>query len=171
MTPLARPSEIARMLTDVAERYARALQDVLGDNLITVALYGSVARGEPSPGSDIDLFVVCEALPGGRFARLRHLEAAEQSVTADIAGLRGHGIETRLSVIVRTRAEAQRTVPLYLDMVEDARLLCDRGGFFTAVLARLRARLRELGAERRQRGRVRYWILKRDFTPGEIIEL
>jgi hypothetical protein len=69
----------------------------------------------------------------------------------------------------RPLAEAQR-IALYLDMVEDAplpttaALLCWR-------FARLRGRLAELGAERRQRGRVRYWILKPDFIPGEVIEL
>jgi hypothetical protein len=39
------------------------------------------------------------------------------------------------------------------------------------VLGRLRVKLTVLGAERRQRGRARYWILKREFTPGEVIEL
>jgi hypothetical protein len=39
------------------------------------------------------------------------------------------------------------------------------------VLARLRGSLGRLGAERRRRGRVRYWVLKREFTPGEVFEL
>jgi predicted nucleotidyltransferase len=171
MNAPGKSTEVSVALGAIAERYARALEDTLGENLVSVVLYGSVARGEATAGSDIDLFVVCEALPPGRFARLRLLDAAEQYLAADLTGLRAQGIEARRSVIVRTRAEAQTTVPLYLDMVEDARLLCDRGSFFAGVLARLRGRLRELGAERRQRGRVRYWILKRDFTPGEVIEL
>ena len=171
MNPAPGPSEFAPTLAALAERYAQTLQEVLGANLISVVLYGSVARREATANSDIDLFVACEALPEGRFARLRLLDVAERRVAADIAALRARGIETRLSVIVRTRTEAQRTVPLYLDMVEDALLLYDRDGFFAGVLARLRERLTELGAERRQRGRVRYWILKRDFTPGEVIEL
>jgi len=171
MNPAAKPSEASLALTAVAERYGQALHDVLGANLVSVVLYGSVARGEATGRSDIDVFVACEELPRGRFARLRLLESADARVAADVDSLRARGIETRLSVIVRTRVEAQRTVPLYLDMVEDARLLYDRDGFFADVLSRLRGRLRELGAERRQRGRVRYWILKRDFTPGEVIEL
>jgi len=56
-------------------------------------------------------------------------------------------------------------------MSEDARLLYDRDAFFAGILQRLRARLAALGAERRRRGRTRYWILKRDFRPGEVIEL
>ena len=74
-------------------------------------------------------------------------------------------------MVLKTRAEAARIVPLYLDLVEDARLLYDRDGFFRSVLARLRASLERLGAERRTRGRIRYWVLKADWTPGEVIEL
>ena len=56
-------------------------------------------------------------------------------------------------------------------MVEDAVLLYDRDGFFASVLARLRKRLRAMGAERRRLGRIAYWDLKPDFRPGEVIEL
>jgi predicted nucleotidyltransferase len=166
-----RVTDVTGSLRAVADAYARRLGQHLGGNLISVVLYGSVGRGEARRDSDVDLLVVCADLPEGRFARLRVLEPAERDVAEDLARLRAHGIETRLAVIVRTRDEADRTIPLYLDMVEDARLLYDRDGFFGAVLERLRARLEELGAERRQRGRARYWILKRDFTPGEVIEL
>jgi hypothetical protein len=76
-----------------------------------------------------------------------------------------------LARLVRTRDEATRVVPLYLDLVQDARLLHDKGGFFASVLARLAQSLERLGAERRKRGRVRYWVLKRDFVPGEVFEL
>ena len=171
MRPECEPTEASRILAAVAEHYARALQEDLGPNLVSVVLYGSVARGEATVNSDIDLLVVCEELPRGRFARLARLEAGERCATADMVALRSRGIDTRLSVVIRTRAEAQHAAPLYLDMVQDARLLYDRGGFFASVLGRLRERLLELGAERRQRGLVRYWILKRDFTPGEVIEL
>jgi len=39
------------------------------------------------------------------------------------------------------------------------------------VLERVRERLRELGAQRKQPGTVRYWDLKPDFRPGEVIEI
>jgi hypothetical protein len=165
------PGEVADALRAVAERFVRLLQETLGPNLVSVVLYGSVARGEASADSDVDLFVVCDALPEGRFARLRLIADADREVQEELVGLGIRGIHTRLAVILRTRDEARRVVPLYLDMVEDARLLYDRDGFFAGMLARLRTRLAELGAERRRRGQVRYWILKRDFTPGEVIEL
>lgn len=162
---------VSRALRGVAEQYAEQLQVLLGPNLVAVVLYGSVARGEATPDSDIDLVVVCESLPEGRFARLDLLEPAERALDHQFGLLRKKGIDTRLAVIARTRKEAARTVPLYLDMVDDAVILHDLGEFFSGVLGRLRMRLGELGAERRQRGRVRYWVLKPTVTPGEVIEL
>ena len=164
-------TDVTGSLRRAAESYVRSLRPHLGDNLVSVVLYGSVARGEARHDSDIDLLVICEDLPEGRFARLRRLEAVERRLDEELARLRAEGIDTRFAVIVRTRREAEHTIPLYLDMVEDARLLYDREAFFAGVLQRLRARLVALGAERRHRGRTRYWILKRDFTPGEVIEL
>src|SRR6266536_111946 len=103
--------------------------------------------------------------------RLGLLEGADARFENQRLHLHEGGIDTRVVPLVKARQEAVRVVPLYLDMVEDARLLVDRGGFFAEVLAGLRARLAALGAERRRRGRIRYWILKREFQPGESIEL
>lgn len=154
-----------------AAAYARLLEEELRDNLLAVVLFGSVARGEATAGSDIDLLVVCETLPVGRFARLRELERVDARFEHELRRLRAEGIDTRVVPLLKTRQEAGRVVPLYLDMVEDGRLLVDRGGFFAEVLAGLRARLAALGAERRRRGQVRYWDLKPDFRPGDRIEL
>ena len=44
--------------------------------------------------------------------------------------------------MTKTPDEAQHHSPLYLDMVEDGILLVDRGGFFDAVLAAMRERMR-----------------------------
>jgi hypothetical protein len=56
-------------------------------------------------------------------------------------------------------------------MVEDASILFDRNGFFSKILDRLRARLKELGAKRVWKGNIWYWVLKPDYKPGEVIEL
>ncbi|HXG15818.1 MAG TPA: nucleotidyltransferase domain-containing protein [Calidithermus sp.] len=162
---------VAGALRAAAERYAGLLEAHLGDRLVSVVLFGSVARGEAGPNSDLDLLIVGEDFPAGRFARLRLLDEADRAFEPELEALRGRGILTRLSRVIKTRAEARHTVPLYLDLVEDAHLLYDRDGFFAGVLARLRQRLAELGAERRRLGRVRYWVLKPDLAPGEVVEL
>ena len=158
-------------LRAAAAVYARLLEEELEENLVAVVLFGSVARGEATADSDIDVLVVCEKLPAGRFARLAELGRVDARFENELRRLGAAGIDTRVVPLLKTRREAARVVPLYLDMVEDACLLVDRGGFFAEVLAGLRARLASLGAERRRRGRAHYWVLKRDFVPGESIEL
>jgi predicted nucleotidyltransferase len=158
-------------LRAAAERYAALLRDAFGDQLVSVVLFGSVARGEARPDSDIDLLVVAEDLPDGRFARLQLLERVDKAFDPELAGLRATGLTPRVTPLLKSREEAAEIVPLYLDLVEDGRLLYDPDGFFRSVLDRLIASMRRLGSERRVRGKVRYWVLKPDLKPGEVFDL
>jgi predicted nucleotidyltransferase len=164
-------SVLSRRLLHLARRFADHLRQVLGENLVSVVLFGSVARGEATATSDIDALVVMETLPRGRFRRLALLDPAEAGVTDELEGLEREGVLTRLACLVKTRKETERVVPLYLDMVEDAVILYDKGDFFRLILATLRQKLQSLGARRLQMGRVRYWDLKPDFTPGQRFEI
>jgi len=170
MSPLNR-AEVNQALQALAARYVELLRGALGENLVSAILFGSVARGEAGPDSDIDLLIVGEEFPPGRFSRLRLLEEADSKFEPELGRLRSQGLHPRLARLLKTRAEAARLVPLYLDLTEDARLLYDRDGSFQSVLKRLRASLQRLGAERRVRGEIRYWVLKPNFRPGEVIEL
>lgn len=164
-------AEVNHALRAAAERYADLLRAALRDNLVSVVLFGSVARGEARPESDIDLLVIAETLPEGRFARLRLLEGVDREFEPELQRLRTVTLEPRLTRILKSRAEAARIVPLYLDLVEDARFLYDRDGFFRSVLDRLEVSMRRLGSERRVKGKIRYWVLKPDLKPGEVFEL
>ena len=160
-----------RTVKRLAQEYTEALQGLLGDALVSVVLFGSTARGEATPLSDIDLLVVAEDLPRGRFARLNRLRAADDMLRPHLEGLWKQDILTDFHVVLKTRAEAAVVRPLYLDMVEDAVILYDRDGFFAAILTRLRESLGRLGARRVRRGRMRYWDLKPDYRPGEVFSI
>lgn len=56
-------------------------------------------------------------------------------------------------------------------MVYDAIILYDKDNFFTKVLKRLETRLKELGAERVKKGKLWYWVLKKNYKWGEVIEI
>ena len=155
----------------LAERYAEALRELLGEELISVVLFGSVARGEAHRTSDIDLLIVAESLPPGRFARWDYLREARAKAEPLLAQLRDEDIWTDFTEVINTREEAEKIRPLYLDMVEDAVILYDEGGFFHSVLDRLRERLRELGSRRIFTEKGWYWDLKPDLKPGEVFEL
>jgi predicted nucleotidyltransferase len=62
----------------VLERVRRVVLDALGDHPASVYLFGSWARGEPRPPSDIDVAIEAAApVPAGLLARVR--EALEDS--------------------------------------------------------------------------------------------
>ncbi|MGD9897386.1 MAG: HEPN domain-containing protein [Candidatus Methylacidiphilaceae bacterium] len=153
-------------LRELGVRYGELARNRLGSALVSAVLFGSVARGEANPYSDIDLLLVIEDLPHGRFARMARLDPVAQELEGAREALWRRGVYTDFSVIVLTPDEARRTRPLYLDLVEDAILLWDRDGFFAGILERLRNRLGELGSRRLHRGRTRYWLLTPTIRPG-----
>jgi uncharacterized protein len=156
---------------ELLAKLALAAQAVYQDRLVTVAVYGSVGRGTMRHNSDIDVLVIAHDLPSGRLRRVKEFEAVEAALQTLLQGLRDRGVETELSPILKSPDEATAGSPLFLDMVEDARMLYDRNGFFAQRLSQLRNRLNELGAKRIWRGNAWYWDLKPNFRPGEVFDL
>ena len=144
--------------------FLRVLHSRYGEDLVSVVLFGSWARGEARTESDIDLLVISKHFPRSRLDRHRDMFEAVKAVTKDFA--------SKSSIIPLTPEEASTTKPFYLGMLTAHALLYDRDGFFTAILQRLEKRLAELGSKRRvDKDGYEYWDLKPDFKPGEVIEL
>lgn len=148
-----------------------ALLAYFGENLVSLVVFGSVARGSAKPDSDIDLLIVVKALPEGRLERQRLFLEVEKCLEQDVNRLWETGIYADFSPIILSVEEARRIRPIYLDMIEDAIIVYDRNNFFRGVLERLRARLMELGAKRVWVGGKWYWILKPDIKFGEVVEI
>jgi len=163
-------AELNAGLHDLAKRYAAEAEKALGDRLVSIALYGSVARKEAGPGSDIDLFVVLEEAPLGMLARRRLLDPVRESLTPELEDLWGQGIYADFVEVIRTRTEARQFHPLYLDMSREAILLYDRDHLLETLLAKIREHLERGGAERIALGRFWYWDLLRSSIPEEIVE-
>lgn len=137
-----------------------------------MVVFGSVARGEAREGSDLDdLLIVGEGLPRSRFRRLVMFEEPEAVVEHLIDDLRDKGVISDISPIILDKEEARRHRPIYLDMVIDAIIVYDKGGFFESVLREVARRLEELGARRVRLGKKWYWVLKKDYRFGEVIEI
>ena len=149
----------------------RACRAHYGARLAAVAVYGSVGRGTPRFDSDVDLLIVADGLPDGRFPRVEDFNAVEESLSPRLRAVRAAGLRPELSPIFKTRAELHRGTPLLLDMTEDARILFDPERCLAETLERLRGRLRKLGAKRIWRGNAWYWDLKPDYKWGDTIEL
>lgn len=144
---------------------------VYGERLVSVAVFGSVGRGTPRADSDLDFLVVAEPLPRGRVRRAEEFDRANALLKPALLRARAGGVSTRMAPVFKTRQEVARGSALFIDMTEDARILCDRGAFFQNYLDGFRARLTRLGSRRIWRGDAWYWDLKPDYRPGEIFEI
>jgi predicted nucleotidyltransferase len=161
------PASLAEPFRSALEAATAAWNADLGDRLISLVLFGSVARGQARPTSDIDLLVVAEGFPRSLADRRRPLLASWERARA-ARGL--PAVEWNL--VTKSPEEARVRGPLYLDIVEDGILLLDRGGFFAEVLQGMRDRMRALGSRRvHLEDGSWYWDLKPGFRFGEVVEL
>ncbi len=159
------------------ERYVQLIYDIFRalDNLVdltSLAVYGSVARGEASPNSDLDIFLVSNTLKGSLGERVEFLlKGIKDEVGEELSFLRRHGYYTSISLYPLRKEEAERTPLIMLDMVEDSVIIYDEDEFLKSILEGLRRKLVEMGA-RRVRGKSgRYWDLKPDYRPLEVIQI
>ena len=146
------------------ERFRAALESRFGEDLVTLAAFGSQVQGSERPESDLDLLTVIRGLPRQRFARWRLASPILHGVSDEFA--------ESASPILLTPEEAASVKPFYLGFLDGHRLLVDRGGFFRAILDRLERRLEDLGARRLtdELGNT-YWDLKPDYVLGEDVVL
>ncbi|MCX8189101.1 MAG: nucleotidyltransferase domain-containing protein [Nitrososphaeria archaeon] len=160
----------------IMEPYRSLMKDLLNalvivfkENLVSVIVYGSVARGQMRKDSDLDLFIIVDNLPASRFERAAMFYEAEKVVEKSLDELFTKGYIISLSPILRTSNEAMKIMPLYLDMIDDCIIVYDKNNFFEKILEKLLLKLNELGAERVWVGKKWYWRLKKDYKFGEVI--
>lgn len=145
-------------------RYVAALERRYGADLVSVVLFGSRARGDAKPESDIDVLIVVRGLPRPRTERYDGLRNVAREVSPRFAD--------DVMPILLTPEEAEEIKPYYLGMLSGHVMLRDEGGFFAAVLERLRRRLAELGSRRYvDEDGYEYWDLKPDWKPGDVVRL
>lgn len=152
------------------KRFMETLIQKFGEYLTSVVLYGSTARGTARPDSDIDLLLVIKNLPKGQLERSRQLLPLCDGTNKKFEE-RFDKFPPHLSLIEKSDEEAVYHSPLYLDMLEDGKILYDRDDFISKIFDDMRIRLKELGARRIWIGTKWYWELKPDYKFGEEFEV
>ena len=156
-------------------RYVGFLKGIFGDDLMAVAVFGSLVRGTAKfPGSDIDLLIVVEGIKKLSFGeRLKATMKAEDKLSKTEASTKFKdvfGWIPSIQEIILTPEELKAHPPILLDLTTDAVIMYDKG-ILSEELDRIREKLRELGAKKIKHKDSWFWILKPDVMLGEEVEL
>jgi len=94
-------SEYKRLL----DLFVRHVQAVLKENVVSIVLYGSVARGEARPESDVDLLLILEETSPVYWERLQPLLSILRQLRRHSCWkvLEDQGIFPSLSVLILSR--------------------------------------------------------------------
>jgi len=163
-----------QLYSEYLSQFLKLLKARLGDNLISVVLFGSVVRGEADEGSDVDLLIVSDGFEGSFGERFQHFQEIDKELLEleTRKKLRREGYGTLISPVPLNRKEVERHPPILLDILTDGIILYDKNGFIKGELADLRKRLKALKAKKvRLPGNRWYWDLKPDYKLGEVVEV
>lgn len=155
----------------LAERAVAEYRAALGGDLLAVACFGSVARGEPDPESDLDLYIVTREQVSS-FLDRRLAGIVRLRDTPEYQALARQGYRPDPMPIFHSAAKLVTHPWILLDISDHGVILHDPDGILARELDVVRRRLRELGAKRIERPDGSwYWDLKPDWRPGETVEL
>jgi len=156
----------------IIELLSESVKNHYGDRLISLAIFGSVARDKFRPDSDIDIIIIASNLPNGRYYRVKEfIDNIENQIENEIIKLTVKGIYPYLSPLFYEKQEIDKSKNLFLDMTEHVMILYDKNDFLHSFLESLKARLKELGSKKIYKDGGYYWLLKPDYKWGDIIEL
>jgi len=149
-----------------------SVRDVFESSLVSLALFGSVARGDYKLDSDIDIFITIEDMPKSRSER-SHLILNKLIPLYKERGERLYpdAVIPELHSVLRDKAQVLEGGFLYLDLVSEAKILVDRDGFFENHLERFAKKMKEWGSQKYIEPDGYYWIVKPGLQTGEILDL
>jgi predicted nucleotidyltransferase len=168
---IQRERMIKRYFDRVLHILSQEIKRHYGHRLVSIIIFGSVARKTYRADSDIDILLIVDRLPEGRMKRIAEFMKIEKKLEDFLTDLRKKEIFIELSPVIKSPEEAEAGSPLFLDMIEDSKILYDKNHFFAGIIKSLEARLKVLGAKRIWKGNAWYWDLKPDYKPGEVIEI
>jgi uncharacterized protein len=138
---------VAHTGLEMPDSIVSGLREGLGDNLVSVVLFGSRARGDGREGSDWDFLVVARNLPERTLERAFGLKKMVPPLH------RGEA-----SLLAKTPQEFVGGLPdLYLDIAIDGVILHDTDEYMAERLGFLRALIRRNGLRREKDGHDLIW--------------
>jgi predicted nucleotidyltransferase len=154
----------------LADRVVAEYRAALGDDLVAIALFGSVARSQARSDSDLDLYVVTRR-PSLGDPRLRAMWGRIDA-SPEYEALAAEGYRPTPSPVPHTVEDLGRHPWILLDIAHHGMVLYDPESLLERELNAVRRRMAELGSRRIDLPDGGwYWDLKPDWRPGEVVDL
>jgi predicted nucleotidyltransferase len=161
------------LVIEFARKVSSILERDMKDNLISVCLYGSAAKGGLRVGSDVDFLIVLGEAPASYHKRMKGFLVLSENIreTGEYMDMEKLGLQLEPSFLVFTLDEVKKHPPVLIDISYEGIILYDKKKFLKNQLETLRAKLAKLGAKRKITPHGYYWILKPDIKVGEVFEI
>jgi predicted nucleotidyltransferase len=119
-------------IKSISQRIWGKVENLNWIEIISIAIFGSVARQEDDSDSDIDLLVVAENIPEKRIERIPDMIKIKRELN----------LEFPLDVLLVSKHECRSNFrnhnPLYLDIAFDAEIIYDETNFLRDLIEETR---------------------------------
>jgi predicted nucleotidyltransferase len=142
------------------------------NNLRSIVVYGSVARGIARIDSNVDLLVIMESNEtlSKRLDKLLKIEFLDK-IREELDWLYKKGIDTHISFLPLNPKESEAFPPILLDVIDEGIVLFD-DGFYKDLVEKKKKVLFKLKAKRVFLSKNEwFWDLKPEIKFGEVIEI
>jgi len=161
------------IFSPLIKRYCELLLDYFRDKLVSVMLFGSIARGDWDENSDIDILVVVDDWKNKPiWVRIQDLGRVKKLLenTVEFKKALNAGFWPIIQNYPLNLEEAKRFNRIYLDAIIDGIILYDKDNFLRNVLDNFRRKMESMGSMRitLPNGKF-YWILNGSMKAGEVI--
>ncbi len=143
------------------------LKENLSDDLLSVGLFGSVAKGTAQKDSDLDLFIIMKNLNLSFVERIEYFLRLKQnsSIREEIAFLRSYGYNPKINFIIKEKSELSSSF-FTIDITFDMLILYDVG-VLKHFLQKNKEKIEQEGIEKKYFKNQKYYLdLNIDF--GEV---
>jgi hypothetical protein len=161
------------LIRRLALKITSIIEKRLKEDLVSICLFGSAARGKVRRGSDIDLLVVLKNAPTSYHKRIKIILPFLEEIreTKEYHKLEEKDLYLEPSFLLLADEEVKAHPPVLIDISYEGLILYDRGNFLKNHLVDIKERLNKLGARRKNTPEGHYWLLKPDLKAGELFEI
>ena len=156
-----RQQRYVHLLVDACIQLHRSSLGLLG-----VWLFGSVARGEARPNSDVDLLVVARNLMGNK-SQMADAISSVVDVRSERDFFFRNGFVTDISFYPITEEELGRFYPIMLDVLDHGIVLYERGEILNKTARSMKEWLSRMRVRKVTLKRGWMWLLPPDLKVGE----